>query len=124
MSELLGSDAMGFIGFDSVSSGLHGNSADSIDGGGKIEDLLVGGSGSAFQVVMKQLGKRDPTTKLKVVIRTHTYAHTHTHTHGHTHAHTHTHTHRLCRSSQCCVDRKRLMRYWQSYMSGPSCTTN
>jgi hypothetical protein len=54
MSELLGDEATGFIGFDSVSPN-----------GGLDEQLLrVDGS---FQVVMKQLGKRDPTTKLKAL---------------------------------------------------------
>ncbi len=67
MSELLGSEAVRFIGFDSVSGGLSGsNQAEGIDGGGRIEDLLAAGSGSSFHVAMKQLGKRDPTTKLKV----------------------------------------------------------
>lgn len=64
MSELLGSEGVGFIGFDQVSSGFHGNTT---DGG---EDILMVGTGSNFTVVMKQLGKRDPTTKLKVSILT------------------------------------------------------
>lgn len=70
MSELLGSEAMGFIGFDTISTGFHGNSTDSTDGGGRVEDLLVAGAGSSFHSVMKQLGKRDPTTKLRVGIHT------------------------------------------------------
>ena len=74
MVELMGGE-MGagvVIGFDAVSSGYlpHGTS-----GGVGNEGACVGagggeevshGSGSKFQVVMKQLGKKDTTTKLKV----------------------------------------------------------
>ena len=63
-SELLGKEAGGgFIGFGAVSVGLAGTS----NGGGKREELLQS-SGAEFQVVMKQLGKKDPTTKLKVCV--------------------------------------------------------
>ena len=75
----------GVIGFDTVSAGLHkhgasGNSdgfsvsvgaaegfkgvGGSLGGGGEGE--VSRGSGTNFQVVMKQLGKKDTTTKLKV----------------------------------------------------------
>ena len=51
MAELLGGDAAaGFIGFD-----------------------VPHGVGGEFQVVMKQLGKRDATTKLKVRCYVHAY---------------------------------------------------
>lgn len=70
----------GVIGFEAVSSGLlqHGatggsnsNEAASLSvggtGGGGGEEVSHG-SGSKFQVVMKQLGKKDTTTKLKVCL--------------------------------------------------------
>ena len=76
MTELLGSEAIGFIGFDSVSGGLPsplltaaagGDEIDGVIGRDKMDELIIG-SGAKFQVVMKQLGKRDTTTKLKVCI--------------------------------------------------------
>lgn len=80
MVELMGGEmGAGVIGFEAVSSGLlqHGatggnnnsNEASSLSamgtGGGGGEEVSHG-SGSKFQVVMKQLGKKDTTTKLKV----------------------------------------------------------
>lgn len=66
MVELLGGEMGGVIGFDEVSSIL--SHFDQMSDGG-----MAGGVGngededsSQFQVVMKQLGKRDPITKLKV----------------------------------------------------------
>lgn len=72
----------GVIGFEAVSSGLlqRGAAAAAAAGNGtgdQASTLATGagggggeevshGSGSRFQVVMKQLGKKDTTTKLKV----------------------------------------------------------
>lgn len=73
----------GVIGFEAVSSGLfhHGTGATAGNGtneqgpslsarggGGGLAggEEVSHGSGSKFQVVMKQLGKKDTTTKLKV----------------------------------------------------------
>ena len=56
MAELLGGDGGGFIGFETVSGGV----------GGMEGEEVAHGAGAEFQVVMKQLGKRDTTTKLKV----------------------------------------------------------
>ena len=71
MVELLGGDMSGVIGFDKVSSILYhadeislGEMAGGMEVGEASMDVLHGGS--QFQVVMKQLGKRDTTTKLKV----------------------------------------------------------
>jgi hypothetical protein len=90
MVELMGGDVgAGVIGFEAVSSSLlqqrggtatpgngtttneasslgaarGGGGAAGVGGGG---EELSHGSGSKFQVVMKQLGKKDTTTKLKV----------------------------------------------------------
>ena len=67
MAELMGGDSGGFIGFEAVSGGLGGGSW---DGGGvsvgEVSEEVPRGAGAEFQVVMKQLGKRDTTTKLKV----------------------------------------------------------
>ena len=80
MVELMGGEmGAGVIGFEAVSSGLvqHGSnstsrsgdgasaSADRLRGGGSSEEVTHGVS-TKFQVVMKQLGKKDTTTKLKV----------------------------------------------------------
>ena len=48
----------GVIGFEAVSRGLEGE-------GGVVEEVS---HGARFQVVMKQLGKRDTTTKIKVAV--------------------------------------------------------
>lgn len=66
MAELVGG---GFIGFEAVSAGLAGTEGGGARGegeGGVVEEASRG-VGAAFQVVMKQLGKRDTTTKLKVI---------------------------------------------------------
>ena len=47
----------GVIGFEAVSGGREGRVG--------VEEVSHG-AGTEFQVVMKQLGKRDPTTKIKV----------------------------------------------------------
>ena len=83
MVELMGGElGAGVIGFESVSSGLlptggtalgseGGATNASSDagarggGGGGGEEVNIG-AGTKFQVVMKQLGKKDTTTKLKV----------------------------------------------------------
>ena len=67
----------GVIGFEVVSSGLlpH-HSDDSTNEGASMSagrargggEEVPHGTGSQFQVVMKQLGKKDTTTKLKVLI--------------------------------------------------------
>ena len=64
MADLMGGDtATGFIGFEAVSRGMGGE----VGGGeGVGEEQLPPSAGAEFQVVMKQLGKRDTTTKLKV----------------------------------------------------------
>ena len=80
MVELMGGEmGAGVIGFETVSSGLlqhsatGGNSTNEASslsagaGGGGGEEVSHG-SGSKFQVVMKQLGKKDTTTKLKVCL--------------------------------------------------------
>ena len=51
----------GFIGFEAVSRGM--GKEGEVEGG--VEEVPHG-AGAKFQVVMKQLGKRDATTKLKV----------------------------------------------------------
>lgn len=62
MADLLGEEmATGIIGFDAVSRGMEGRDRE----GGSMEEVLHG-TGMKFQTVMKQLGKRDPTTKIKV----------------------------------------------------------
>ena len=70
MAELMGGDSGGFIGFEAVSGGLGGGSWDgggvSVGVGGEVSEEVPHGAGAEFQVVMKQLGKRDTTTKLKV----------------------------------------------------------
>ena len=81
MSELLGGSVSGVIGFDAVSSsGGGGGLAASADAAtmsaamstaakhrSLMSELVFEDSGR-FQVVMKQLGKRDSTTKLKVKV--------------------------------------------------------
>lgn len=72
MAELIGGEVGGVIGFEEVSSSRAENTL-SVEGarqGGErskrdSKEVLYGDS-SQFQVVMKQLGKRDTTTKLKV----------------------------------------------------------
>lgn len=78
MVELMGGEmGAGVIGFEAVSSGLvqHGSTSRSSDGasasaeglrGGGASEEVVHGVSTKFQVVMKQLGKKDTTTKLKV----------------------------------------------------------
>ncbi len=63
MAELLGGDGGAFIGFDAVSGGAMGGGGGNGEGEG-----MAHSAGVEFQVVMKQLGKRDTTTKLKVSI--------------------------------------------------------
>ncbi len=63
MAELLGGDGGGFIGFEAVSGGAVGG-----EGNGEGEGVAFLGQGAEFQVVMKQLGKRDTTTKIKVTL--------------------------------------------------------
>ena len=65
----------GVIGFETVSSGLlqhgaTGSEASSLgaEAGGGGREEVSHGSASKFQVVMKQLGKKDTTTKLKVCL--------------------------------------------------------
>ena len=68
MMDLMGGGVGSVIGFSSVSgvtSSRHrGLGAESH---GAVDETLYGES-SQFQGVMKQLGKRDPTTKLKVLL--------------------------------------------------------
>ena len=64
--------ATGFIGFETVSRGIGGREGEQE---GDMEEVSHG-AGAEFQVVMKQLGKRDTTTKLKVHACDHTsYGH-------------------------------------------------
>ena len=73
MADLLGGElATGFIGFETVSRGIGGREGEQ-DGG---TEEVSHGAGTEFQVVMKQLGKRDTTTKIKVKI-VHMYLHVH-----------------------------------------------
>ena len=66
MADLLGGEsATGFIGFEAVSRGMGGEEG---EGAGGVDEVSHG-AGAEFQVVMKQLGKRDTTTKLKVCKR-------------------------------------------------------
>ncbi len=75
MAELMGGDVDGVIGFDAVSADSAASRKRSSSvvvvvgegavGGASTMEVLYGDS-SQFQVVMKQLGKRDTTTKLKV----------------------------------------------------------
>ena len=61
MADLLGGEmTAGVIGFEAVSRGL-------VEGrdGEEVEEVSHG-AGARFQVVMKQLGKKDTTTKIKV----------------------------------------------------------
>ena len=78
MVELMGGEVgAGVIGFEAVSSGLvqpgaSGNSegvpvgAEGLGGEGGVLDEVTPGASTKFQVVMKQLSKKDTTTKLKV----------------------------------------------------------
>ena len=62
MAELLGGDGGGVIGFDAVSGHVDAGWEEEEE-----EEEVPRGTGTEFQVVMKQLGKRDSTTKLKVI---------------------------------------------------------
>ncbi len=68
MAELMGGDGGGVIGFDAVSPGdsAFGEEGQGEGRRGREEQEVLNGSSNQFQVVMKQLGKRDTTTKLKV----------------------------------------------------------
>ena len=69
MADLIaGESATGFIGFEAVSRGMGREGEDEEEEEeeeGGVEEVSHG-AGAEFQVVMKQLGKRDATTKLKV----------------------------------------------------------
>ena len=66
MADLLGGELTpGFVGFETVSRGMGGREGEE-EGGGSEE--VSHGAGVKFQVVMKQLGKRDTTTKIKVTV--------------------------------------------------------
>lgn len=70
MADLLGDElSAGFIGFEAVSRGMGREEEEE----GGVEEVSHG-TGAQFQVVMKQLGKRDTTTKLKVKTTTLVYA--------------------------------------------------
>ena len=63
MADLLGDELTpGFIGFEAVSRGM-GEKEGEVNG---VSEEVSHSSGAKFQVVMKQLGKRDATTKIKV----------------------------------------------------------
>ena len=65
MADLLGGElATGFIGFEAVSRGIGGREGEPEGGTEEVSHA----AGAEFQVVMKQLGKRDTTTKLKVKV--------------------------------------------------------
>lgn len=70
MAELIGGDVGGVIGFDSVSSTTTTDGDFSLNNKGEEQGCVVSevlyGDSSQFQVVLKQLGKRDTITKLKV----------------------------------------------------------
>lgn len=63
MAELLGGDGGGVIGFGAVSGHTLEGWEEVKEGTG--EEVHCG-VGAEFQVVLKQLGKKDSTTKLKV----------------------------------------------------------
>jgi len=63
MAELLGGDGGGVIGFRAVSGHTLEGWEEVKEGAG--EEVHCG-VGAEFQVVLKQLGKKDSTTKLKV----------------------------------------------------------
>ena len=70
MADLLGGEsAAGFIGFEAVSQGLGRvmGEGEGGGGGGGVEEVSFG-AGAVFQVALKQLGKRDTTTKIKVSV--------------------------------------------------------
>ena len=64
MAELMGDDRGGVIGFGAVSSGVPNLENGKVEEVRGARQMLRGDS--SLQVVMKQLGKRDATTKLKV----------------------------------------------------------
>ena len=67
MAELLAGNAAGFVGFEAVSSALSSEKwKEPQETKTGDQDPVNYGAGAEFQVVMKQLGKRDTTTKLKV----------------------------------------------------------
>ena len=68
MAELVGS---GFVGFEAVSAGLAGSGEEGAGGEGLVGEEVPRGVGGPFHVTMKQLGKRDATTKLKVSLSFH-----------------------------------------------------
>ena len=120
MADLMaGESATGFIGFEAVSRGMGraGEDEEEEEEGG-VEEVSHG-AGAEFQVVMKQLGKRDATTKLKVreyawfvpqVTPTHTLCGVWRYRH--------------CRSSLLCVRGSLWRLWWLCSTSGASCTTN
>lgn len=65
----MGGDVGGVIGFDALSSKASNRRSsggrDELKGGASGSEPLYGDS-SQFQIVLKQLGKRDTTTKMKV----------------------------------------------------------
>ncbi len=67
MVELMGGGVGGVIGFSAVSSGItqRDRFVPGAAGAKGSEEEVLYGESSQFQVVMKQLGKRDSTTKLK-----------------------------------------------------------
>eukprot|EP00731_Ephydatia_muelleri_P018544 Em0011g584a len=71
MAELIAGSAAGFVGFEAVSSALTGDKWGAVE---QVQETKPGdqdpanyGASVEFQVVMKQLGKRDTTTKLKAL---------------------------------------------------------
>ena len=70
MVDLMGSGMGGVIGFSTVSAGVpHFGARGGAKGVGDASNEVLYGESSHFQVVMKQLGKRDSTTKLKVSVQ-------------------------------------------------------
>ena len=77
MAELIAGNTAGFVGFEAVSSVLTGDKWGALE---QVQETKLGDLDTSnyiasveFQVVMKQLGKRDTTTKLKVCCVGHVY---------------------------------------------------
>lgn len=121
MADLLGGELTGgFIGFEAVSRGMGRGEEEGEEGEEGTMEEVSHATGTQFQVVMKQLGKRDTTTKLKVEATTPTSNFT---LHGNK-SPLIAHLHRHCRSSLACVRENQQRQSCQCSMYGSSCTTS